>query len=330
MEFQTDARKTCKRCGESKSINDFVKCARNKDGRYYLCKICGSIKHPRELKYLPSSVQPTPQQAAWAAGFIDAEGSFVIMSAGMQFPALAIYNNNPEPLRVLHAFLGGALQEVKRKKRAEHHKTGYALRMQNQAVLKDACKKIRPYLLLKGPQCDLAVQACDTERQDRGPLIEKIKELNNAADIYVEEMKVTGHRVDLELVSDFSWHYLAGYIEGDGCFSFRPWDADGRNKYWYPMISVYSARYASMKWINETFGGNLKWRGRTSDQWEPECSAVFDDTKHVEQMLKKLIPCLVCKKKEAEILLDSLQVESRFREEFAEKLEALRGESELS
>ena len=104
---------------------------------------------------------------AWAAGFLDGDGSFNISMNGSRnrpgvslMPCVSATSERPEPLEELVAILGGYLNTV-------HHNGGWMpgkkychwrLRAGDAA---DVCRLLVPYLVLKQEQAELLIEAWD-------------------------------------------------------------------------------------------------------------------------------------------------------------------------
>lgn len=77
------------------------------------------------MKYRVAAVArttPSPADLAWAAGFIEGEGTFAPIRAKLAsgktrtYNRILAYQNNPEPLERLQAMFGGLIRRFGRKK----------------------------------------------------------------------------------------------------------------------------------------------------------------------------------------------------------------------
>lgn len=113
--------KHCARCGSEKPPEQFHRDKNRPDGRYAYCKACvsryqrgeddGRPWRQHRKTALPTKT-PTPVDIAWAAGFLEGEGSF---SAKRR--ATGVYGSvtapqvNREPLERLLAMFGGSIHQ---------------------------------------------------------------------------------------------------------------------------------------------------------------------------------------------------------------------------
>lgn len=92
--------------------------------------------------------------------------------------------------------------------------------------------------------------------------------------------------------------YLAGIIDGEGTISASIGKtSNGLNKY----LCVFNTNFALISWIMSRFGGTLHSRTR-SDKWKTEHQIKWSP-KDACIILELVLPYLVIKKEQAEILL---------------------------
>lgn len=112
---------------------------------------------------------------SWMAGFTDGEGCIRIAQRGAKyrlkhgrdqyFLNIHLANTNREVLAIFKAIFGGSLYAVKRYK--EHHKIGYQWAVSH--VKAEAyLRLIFPYLKLKKPQAELAMEFLKTVNRGSG------------------------------------------------------------------------------------------------------------------------------------------------------------------
>lgn len=112
--------KRCGRCASEKAPEQFHRDANRPDGRYAYCKACVSAYQRGDddtrpwrqgRKTILPSLKSSPADIAWAAGFLEGEGSFAAKRR-----ALAVYGEasapqvNLEPLERLQAMFGGSIR----------------------------------------------------------------------------------------------------------------------------------------------------------------------------------------------------------------------------
>lgn len=108
------------------------------------------------------------QQLIWAAGFIDGEGCLYIKEhKNSRFtPCITVAQVRRGPLEILEQLFGGTIR-VRSKQRA-NWRTVYAWELGGKLAVEAALTKLRPYLILKQPECDVLLELTSTMRQTPG------------------------------------------------------------------------------------------------------------------------------------------------------------------
>jgi|SRR5215831_7195786 len=123
------------------------------------------------------------------------------------------------------------------------------------------------------------------------------------------------------------WSYLAGLLDGEGCFTIAgSWKITKNGKKYFHfnlLISLYNNNLDVMKWLIEHFGGAYYVHHPSKHQnhkvgysWHPK------GARNKELLLLAILPYLIIKKRQAQIALDYL----RLREPNPQKREAMRNE----
>lgn len=259
--------KRCTRCGQEKELDEFHRAKRLKFGRTIYCKQCvyeyqyqnpeRYQKHvervrafraarwkPREYcASFPADERAwTPEIASYLAGFVDAEGTFVLSTVGNNVRTIfSVYNNDRDLLVYLQKFIGGSCREVKRKVRSAAHQISFVLELTNQQNIRAMCEHLVGSLIQKKSRCELMLETLNTTAALRLPLIERMRELNRKG-VHIspyekhDGLKLNYRNVDLA--------YLAGLVDGDG------WIGSG-------VLGVSSTKPESLEYLFSVFGGRL-------------------------------------------------------------------------
>lgn len=326
----------CARCEQIKPKDRFCRDDGNRSGCASWCKACFTHwqyhenperrkrileqcaawdkqhrRHPRVLQFTAPGDKPSAIDLAWIAGFVDAEGSF---SYGAVTPTFTIYNNERAPLDFIASKLGGSVKASKARP------DQFALTMTNKPLQKAACEAIEQYLVIKKEQCRLNAKACVVPPAERVALKEAVYAANGVVDD-VADVRVRGRQVDLSQPTPEQWAYLAGYLEGDGTFTLQR-QTYGLAVYYYAWVIIYSVRVAGLAWINNTFGGTLKFRKRCN-RWRAQGEVRFEDQRYVKDLLSRLLPYLKYREPEARLLLEALALPTDCRQPMKDRITAM-------
>ncbi len=110
--------------------------------------------------------------------------------------------------------------------------------------------------------------------------------------------------------------YLAGIIDGEGHIEIH---CDNRIPSFYLRIIVVSTSEELMFWLKEKFGGHYyprTWNELTRKQ----CYAWQVSTKQSEEMLKKIFPFLIIKKRQAKLALEFRKTVGKQGKKLSEKV----------
>ena len=115
-------------------------------------------------------------------------------------------------------------------------------------------------------------------------------------------------------MKEHNWPYLAGLIDGEGCFSaWRYWNA-GRTDckpYWQYSCraNITNTNLQLMKWLVQHFGGDYRLAREATEkhkarlEWRPKGKA------NLKKMLLSVLPYLVIKREQATLLLEWVDLE---------------------
>lgn len=132
-------------------------------------------------------------------------------------------------------------------------------------------------------------------------------------------------------MKEHNWPYLAGLIDGEGCFSaWRYWNANRTDckPYWQYSCraNITNTNLQLMKWLVQHFGGDYRIAQEATEkhkarlEWRPKGKA------NLKRMLLSVLPYLVVKKEQAKLLLEWVDLEYGCQErrlEIITKLNAL-------
>jgi len=108
----------------------------------------------------------------------------------------------------------------------------------------------------------------------------------------------------IKKIKKFNYAYIAGYIDGDGCFDIGKQYVKNRLSPRYPAgIIVSSTNDKIINWFNNTFGGSVRsYKKRTSNQ-KPMYYFILRKNKSM-YLIPKILPFLVEKREEACLFLE--------------------------
>jgi hypothetical protein len=95
--------------------------------------------------------------------------------------------------------------------------------------------------------------------------------------------------------------YIAGFIDGEGEVSFFPVKKGGR-RYWHPLIKISNTNAEVIEWLRTSIGGRISCT-RKNERCKPCWTLTISGYTGTYYLLKKLLPYLIVKRRQAEILL---------------------------
>lgn len=113
---------------------------------------------------------------------------------------------------------------------------------------------------------------------------------------------------------NISYEYLAGMIDGEGCISMyrRKCNANKNGFSYMPYLTIASSDMWFLEKLQQCFGGNIdisKHKAIINDKYVcKECHSLRFSPNEIRELLPNIIPFLVLKKREGEILLEALEI----------------------
>lgn len=122
-------------------------------------------------------------------------------------------------------------------------------------------------------------------------------------------------------VSEKEIIYIAGLFDGEGCVNIYKIDTDyTRNKEkrkvpkWVLSTTIYNCHYETIKWLYDSFGGYLQTRNRNPKTWRTNYAWKLTANSSME-FLKRVLPYLKIKQKQAQVAIKFQANQSRFHKE---------------
>ncbi len=119
---------------------------------------------------------------AYFAGYVDGDATLVIQNQihgggrySYFYVQLHVYGTKVVSLQYLRSFFGGMIDNRKRSEKQAH---SLELSFEDQYYIQPILKGLRPYIVEKAEQFDVALEACKKKTTDRELECSKIKELN--------------------------------------------------------------------------------------------------------------------------------------------------------
>jgi hypothetical protein len=98
--------------------------------------------------------------------------------------------------------------------------------------------------------------------------------------------------------------YLAGIIDGEGCFLFEPRKREGTQR---ACLQIRMNDIRVMTWIHKTFGGQLRKRRPANKNSEHGFLWKMRKHKFLKDLLQNIMPYLITKKLHAHTVLEFLE-----------------------
>jgi Txe/YoeB family toxin of Txe-Axe toxin-antitoxin module len=118
----------------------------------------------------------------------------------------------------------------------------------------------------------------------------------------------------MALMSKLTASYLAGYLDGEGYFGIYI----VREKHYISCIKAVSVNREVIEWLKNSFGGYFHERKFKNDNWKNAYCWTLTD-KRVVPFLKKIIPYLKIKRKQAEVILKREKLKEKLKNMGARK-----------
>jgi hypothetical protein len=109
--------------------------------------------------------------------------------------------------------------------------------------------------------------------------------------------------------------YMAGLMDGEGSFSISITD---EGKHFAANIRLYNTNEKLIKWVIENFGGTPSWNKRNGSnlkdsekEYKDMCQWFITGRKAMEKFLLAIIPYLIGKREQAELLLEYIRMNGK-------------------
>jgi hypothetical protein len=259
------------------------------------------------------------ERKAWPylAALVDSEGSILIgKTSGGFYSAIKIHNTDKRLMRWLIQNFGNTYHKYEdpRGNRKPLYTWKCYAHQQESLLL-----GMLPYLLVKKHQALTCLEFRRTESlEEKERLFQIIQDLNQRRLIKETPFKVQRNKD--------AFKYAAGYMDGDGCFSFS---SDNHSR-----IQIVSRDFIVIKWFLANFGGKFyvyKKQGNNSEHYR----WLLNGLKNKERFLLGVLPYLELKKRQASIFLQIAKLRStdpynKFQDEATNKaISALKAELSL-
>ena len=96
--------------------------------------------------------------------------------------------------------------------------------------------------------------------------------------------------------------YIAGFLDGEGCFSLVPRKKGGKVNGYFVRVNVVNTNRAIIVWMREIFGGNLYMRKRQKKNHKVAWSLTLSEVQ-AGALLRRVLPYLRVKQQQAKLLL---------------------------
>lgn len=224
---------------------------------------------------------------AWAAGFIDAEGSVGIVRRNRTYllVRLMAHNSAIKPLQVLKEFFGGNVYTSNPRRLQWKPMHRWEI---NGEKARLAIERLLPFLIVKRERAELAVWAKSKADMDA------LEALNRRGQF--GELVRPRARVMLEPTAN-DVAYLAGMIDGDGTLTVQhSGTAVGI------IVVLGNSSTKLVNWVRDRFGGGLSIH-KPRSEWHRPVMQVTWCGKAALRLVNGLQPCLTEKRRHAQILI---------------------------
>lgn len=262
---------------------------------------------------------------AYLAGAMDGDGSFSICksmkdgNSPLYYPVIQLSNACEKIIDILKETFGGRKHERKPyiAKDGGNRRTNYHWMIQRRALCLPMLEKIIPYLVLKKQRAEYLMAFILENPFKRGSVridqktLEfrelsylKMREFN---DERIVKKNLTKRHAKKDNDSEVFWSYLAGLMDTDGSFTItkRKAHTNMTSPSYSTLIQLTSVDVKCINYILENFqGGKIRLRKGKNCKTGFCYRYVLTNTESVSRFCKKIMPFLILKPRQAEILLD--------------------------
>jgi hypothetical protein len=281
---------------------------------------------------------------AYIAGIVDGDGCIRIKKSSskqMVSPKYEIVFQVKMVHEPLIQFIAGVFDETYRinKPSSKKGRPLYCFQLGNKKAER-AIKRLLPYLLLKREEAEAALCLRDLQANSRSFRTKRSKDCtfqafqgqmvtvkrHTLSNEYIQryeelyqkcrDLKKENKKCPLTPLSDhLIIPYIAGIIDSEGCLTIKKTDSSKHNGRVTPtyltLIDIGMSDTEPLKMIQDEFGGLFSSRNKT-----PKRKTIFlyRSTQNItESILNKVLPYLIVKKQQAQILLSLRELQSRAR-----------------
>ncbi len=109
---------------------------------------------------------------------------------------------------------------------------------------------------------------------------------------------------------DIMYAYMAGFVDADGSISIK---TESRSRPYVPFITIYNCNYNAIELFHKEWGnGKKRYRkNKTHANWRP-CYEFSLTKKRAAEVIKKLLPYLQIKKRQAVLVLRLSRLRAKY------------------
>lgn len=262
---------------------------------------------------------------AYLAGAMDGDGSFSICKSmqgdrsPLYYPVIQLSNACEKIIDLLKETFNGR-KHVRKPyvaKDGGSRRTNYHWMIQRQPSCLPMLEKIIPYLVLKKERAEHLMKFVLENPFKRGSIRIDQKTLEFRESSYLKmrgfnderivTRNLTRHHAKKDNDSEVFWSYMAGLMDTDGSFTItkRKSHTNMISPAYSVLIQLGSVDIKSINHILENFqGGKVRLIKGVNCKTGFTYKFVLTNTENVTRFCKKIIPHLILKKRQAEILID--------------------------
>lgn len=262
---------------------------------------------------------------AYLAGAMDGDGSFSICKSmqgdrsPLYYPVIQLSNACEKIIDVLKETFGGRKHERQPyiAKDGGSRRTNYHWMIQRQTSCLPMLEKIIPYLILKKERAEHLMKFILDNPFKRGSTRIDQKTLENREASYLKmrgfnderiiTKNLTRYHAKKDNDSEVFWSYMAGLMDTDGSFTIskRKSPTHMVSPLYSVLIQLTSIDIKCINHILENFqGGKVRLRKGKNCKTGFCYRFVLTNTENVARFCKKIMPFLVLKKRQAEIMIN--------------------------
>lgn len=262
---------------------------------------------------------------AYIAGLIDGDGSITIVNRNYKYKEnkgksyrikICIYNCNTKLATNLKETFGGKTRSNHINKKHPKWRNCQEYSIQDNKAI-DLIINIQPFLIVKGEQAHLALEAADIKNKYSAVAKRWQPQLKIECDEKLSQLKeqinllnVRGSGKIVKPIDvgniPFNIHYLSGFCDADGSIFISKMTKEVVAK-----ITFANTNKNIIDWIELHKGGNLEIKISEKEEWNTSYSLCFPQT-NAYQLAGELHPFLLLKKRQAKLLLTLGKIKSLY------------------